>query len=1290
MNRKIGRNDPCPCGSGKKYKNCCLGLFKNPYFKPPKAELGLLKSYFRNFNEKDLLATIGGLQLIPENDFHAVRLETAAKIACSIRKFGDKCINIDEFNQQLNRFLPTISDIGLREDPPEHLFTENIPFINGNNTVYPSIYHEENQILEYFLIVLNSFQEEFPHEFNNEIISRSLAILTLSNEIANRLKHTRYMDCPNDWTSKRENISFLPHDEFVSFKNAVIFQKEEIETIVPSINEVLKPFFFEIGDNKTQTLDLDKNYLTTSPLIDLNDEFVVLNPISLLYALRHNIIQTAIKYHIEQKFTNYYRNVLWSDSRKYLYSMGYDQFDYSFPTNAKSLPIEEGLFQIDSNKVAYVQLICDSAKDYDINNPKCEWNTTELIEIIRQRDLEIIDNLKENLTNYEDVFIIKVLGHIGRESVVKYQNIEQIRTLFITAENLKIISLSGNCDQLTLWKYVKAESDTDDYCDYISFSFLDKFAFYQENDTLINLIHLPKIVAIPVGFGKQLRLKVAQMHDSHLVPIGEHDTAIFAPVINSYQDSQIPIYELEEPVLNNFGYIVEGYYQPIWVLYYETIDAIEPETYLVAQDFLKKVAYWISQVAPTLREHLKNLGKNPIHIFIKFENIVNWSKFNESFFDQTIEEDSFHACISGRSLIFIIPDSFLYYIQGSDNSGDRILLNELLIGISHYIREKLDDYTLDERQICRIIEKYAPLGIKKQLFLFFAKSEGLLINNNLPELRLIQNYDINEQSLGITSELKEYNPSINLSKSEKKEICKNIVEIYLKRIKKLIAKYQCSDLLTLLIGLNESVLHNGKKIHVFAPYEIACFPHNSEYLKSMAKTVSKIDQTMLSIRTLIEMVIAEPPSGDKCSNIDDFDKMIALIHNFIDWATAADLYHHQILQSDLQYGEAGQIYLPTKDIGDKYSAFINEKTKEFVEGSYDLYKGEFDSNKYEYCTTDSDLSMKLDEALTAEFGFDINQLSRFFCCLIQSTELFICPEQNGPVFSLNMNEFKKRIKQVLNWTDQEVERALGEFSLKSRKSWEIPPKGYNFEADIAPWKFRRRLSHARRALLIVQEPKSDPIVMWGSLQSERSFKYIVELISSGRYDTSFSTPEMKSFIHEILRLKGADFTDFIDEWFKTNSSWFVKKNIDLPISKGIHQDIGDLGDIDVLAIDEKNGVIYSIECKNVNFGRNAREMANEIIRFYQGSHKEDSWISKHKKRHQWLKENYNAVINKFSRPSQQYVVRSLVITSEAIPSAYLHDFDLEIPIISFNQIERNGISVLEKEEWGYLSLGSES
>lgn len=29
-NTKTGRNDPCPCGSGKKFKHCCLGRAPNP------------------------------------------------------------------------------------------------------------------------------------------------------------------------------------------------------------------------------------------------------------------------------------------------------------------------------------------------------------------------------------------------------------------------------------------------------------------------------------------------------------------------------------------------------------------------------------------------------------------------------------------------------------------------------------------------------------------------------------------------------------------------------------------------------------------------------------------------------------------------------------------------------------------------------------------------------------------------------------------------------------------------------------------------------------------------------------------------------------------------------------------------------------------------------------------------------------------------------------------------------------------------------------------------------------
>jgi len=37
MNQKVGRNDPCTCGSGKKYKGCCL--LKEAASKKPRGKI---------------------------------------------------------------------------------------------------------------------------------------------------------------------------------------------------------------------------------------------------------------------------------------------------------------------------------------------------------------------------------------------------------------------------------------------------------------------------------------------------------------------------------------------------------------------------------------------------------------------------------------------------------------------------------------------------------------------------------------------------------------------------------------------------------------------------------------------------------------------------------------------------------------------------------------------------------------------------------------------------------------------------------------------------------------------------------------------------------------------------------------------------------------------------------------------------------------------------------------------------------------------------------------------------
>ena len=56
-NSKIGRNQPCPCGSKRKYKYCCLSNENEPLTQFAKEELEkerkwLLKSAHRRYKEK--------------------------------------------------------------------------------------------------------------------------------------------------------------------------------------------------------------------------------------------------------------------------------------------------------------------------------------------------------------------------------------------------------------------------------------------------------------------------------------------------------------------------------------------------------------------------------------------------------------------------------------------------------------------------------------------------------------------------------------------------------------------------------------------------------------------------------------------------------------------------------------------------------------------------------------------------------------------------------------------------------------------------------------------------------------------------------------------------------------------------------------------------------------------------------------------------------------------------------------------------------------------------------------
>lgn len=58
---KVGRNDPCPCGSGKKFKKCCeRKMIKGKFLAQKSTQTSNLSSFFRQNVAKETPFTLKG------------------------------------------------------------------------------------------------------------------------------------------------------------------------------------------------------------------------------------------------------------------------------------------------------------------------------------------------------------------------------------------------------------------------------------------------------------------------------------------------------------------------------------------------------------------------------------------------------------------------------------------------------------------------------------------------------------------------------------------------------------------------------------------------------------------------------------------------------------------------------------------------------------------------------------------------------------------------------------------------------------------------------------------------------------------------------------------------------------------------------------------------------------------------------------------------------------------------------------------------------------------------------
>ena len=149
------------------------------------------------------------------------------------------------------------------------------------------------------------------------------------------------------------------------------------------------------------------------------------------------------------------------------------------------------------------------------------------------------------------------------------------------------------------------------------------------------------------------------------------------------------------------------------------------------------------------------------------------------------------------------------------------------------------------------------------------------------------------------------------------------------------------------------------------------------------------------------------------------------------------------------------------------------------------------------------------------------------------------------------------------------------------------------------------------------------------LRHYSSLTYLLTGIHNGRIrEELFKSTEMKAYSENIIKQLSCDFVELVQNRINQLNPDLIIAGTDLVINKNgdieIPCDLG-LGDIDVLAYDNNLKIVYSIECKRINFGRTPTEIRNERERFIRDSRNKSSWISKHRRRHQWMSYNKEAI-----------------------------------------------------------------
>lgn len=1191
--------------------------------------------YLKNKNTTELLELISFIQLYPENHGKNLRLEIIqSHIINNLNRIEDE-INYDGTVNAIRDLLPD----DYREDPPETSFTENFLFMSGNNIVFPGIVIDSTRIVQKLSSIILLDNNKLPKNVKKTIGHAVFFILDIFNQVAIKNDLDRYMKPVHDDVE----LHFPSENAFIEGKNVVSFSTQEIMDTYKKLkieNDLISEFLFDWENNTIDTEDYDNNPILFKPFIKHRNKYYLVMPTSQMYALDNFIINNLkANNHLEEVVELFDTDVI-REAKVQFTKMGWLRTDLEEKLNSKIKVLTgESLWQFDENKIAYVHVLPNTVDDTDVE----------------ERANTVISGIKSVIMDadhrYFVIFIMSTYTTLEPQYLA-LRDIEEANNQIITSVfDLERLISKWDLEQLSLWKYAKYFKIAQDKGLIIGpgYSILTYYSYYENNHgSFFRSDEAVDSVFFDLSIQGDIIIEDNYDSDKHGVLRFMAERGFgYTPVFKA--DTYGPVYLSEELFLGEYKKVFTGFGFPVWIVEHEKSN---PHS----KHFVDAVAFWLNELSQS--KHILFEFDGPIEISIA----ISEDFFNLEHQKQNISNGmdiiEYEVQPEIGKIIINIPDSFHKLLHRKDNHGERELMKTILESISRTM-QIYKKPIIAEEDILSSIEASMPLGPAKMILTAISENNLLVDNSNIPNVRYIPKSDGSYVLENVLHWIgyEERIPKEIDNKEDKIKILVDCINAIIREVRKELKKYNSVELLKFLLSKNEAVIQHQEYRKIYVPARIACFEKYKDIYEEYKDAEANIVNVALSLRCLIEFVVAEPYHENKRPNNDDVDYLLSLIQEMIYFGTVQDAIRFDIDDPKMGLLPSGRLGIDKGFYNNILNSYNTANHQDELLDYVNNFEGNFSQKDDSKVALEiSTYYQKVDEVFSDDWGIaltEIYSISHFlteYCFSLEKSFGF-----------LSETELIGLLKDKTSFPEKTINAYLSIMTLTSREKMDKAPKGYGMP-EIFPWRYNRKLSHLRKPLIKIKVPEEGFRFLWGARSMIKSARNLAHQFSNASLRTEHKHSGVLNLIAKRNNIKGSNYRDSVLNWLEANTDLkIIPYEVKIKPKGNLIAD-EDLGDIDILAFDEGKKIIYSIECKNTRQAKIMYDFQRDLKNYV------DLQVPKHIRRHNWLNENRDRVIEEFNLKKNEYKIISLIISSYQLPVKFLNATDL--PIYSFNEIQR--------------------